>query len=114
MLAYQTPFSSLNRLLLNDKSPDFKIIIQINYTKEQNDITIQKQKRIIFTTTTNNARVLSKVVNEKYTNDQSINEYAFNVSKLNQINIPDIIDVVSSLIMKTIPLMNTKSSNAII
>lgn len=100
MLAYQTPISSLNRLLSNDKSTDFKIILEIKYSKEQNDILIQKQKRIIFQTTINKARVVSKVNNEHYTHDQTLNEYIFSFSKMNQITIADIIDVVSTMIEK--------------
>lgn len=100
MFAYQTPISSLNRLLSNDKSTDFKIILEIKYSREQNGILIQQQKRIIFKTTINKARVVSKIINEHYTHDQTLNEYIFSVSKLNQIKITDIIDVVSTLIQK--------------
>ncbi len=98
MFVYQTPVSSLNRILSNDESGDFKIIIQIKYSKEENGITIQKQKQIIFKTTVNNARIISKVINDKYRKDQNIKEYVFNVSKLEEIKIEDIIEIVSTLI----------------
>lgn len=100
MLVYQTPMTSLNRLLLNDKSTEFKIIFQIKQTKEHDDIIIEKQKEIIFKTTINKARVISKVINEKYIKDQSIDEHVFPVSKMNQMKISDIIDVVSTLIQR--------------
>lgn len=44
MFVYQTPLSSLNRLLSEDKSAVIKIIFQIKYSKEGNDILIEKQQ----------------------------------------------------------------------
>lgn len=97
MLSYQ--ISSLKRLLSYDKSHEFKIIFQIKYSKETNDdAVIQKEKRIIFTTTINQARVLSKVIDDKYRNDPTIKEHVFIINEMKQVKSADIIDVISRMV----------------
>ena len=97
MLSYQ--ISSLKRLLSYDKSHEFKIIFQIKYSKETNDdVVIQKEKRIIFTTTINQARVLSKVIDDKYRNDPTIKEHVFIINEMKQVKSADIIDVISRMV----------------
>ena len=67
MFTYQTPRSALQRLLINDQSGQFRIVIEIKYTnKQKDDIQIKKQKQIIINTTVNKARIISKVINDKY------------------------------------------------
>ena len=70
----------MRRLVINDKSGDFKIIVKIEYTQNQNDeISIKKQKQIIINTTVNKARLLSRIIDEKYINDSKMNQYVFNL-----------------------------------
>ncbi|KAK8876614.1 hypothetical protein M9Y10_006832 [Tritrichomonas musculus] len=85
MFVYQTPKDAFQRLLINDQSGNFKIIIEIKYTKKQSiDIEIQKQKQIIINTTVNKARVISKKIDGQFANNQKIEQYVFNLGDLNQ------------------------------
>ena len=75
----------MRRLVINDKSGDFKIIVKIEYTQNQNDeISIKKQKQIIINTTVNKARLLSRIIDEKYINDSKMNQYVFNLGNIIQ------------------------------
>lgn len=104
MFVYQTPIESLKRLLINDKSRDFQIIVKIEYTQNQNDeIVIKKQKQIIINTTVNKARLLSRIIDEKYINDPKINQYVFNLGNMiqnenNKIQFEDVISIFKALI----------------
>lgn len=98
MYVYKIPKTFLQRLLINDQSGNFKIIIAIKYTKKQNDdIEIQKQKKIIINTTVNKARLLSKKIDEQFVNDQRIDQYIFTLGNHN-CQIEDISDIMHSLI----------------
>ena len=75
MFVYQTPKDAFQRLLINDQSGNFKIIIEIKYTKKQ---------QIIINTTVNKARVISKKIDGQFANNQKIEQYVFNLGDLNQ------------------------------
>lgn len=80
MFSYQAPKSAFQRLLVNDRSGNFKIIIELNYTEKQNDdIEIQKQKRITINTTVNKARIISKAIDEQFSDNGKIDQYVFNL-----------------------------------
>ena len=85
MFVYQTPKTSFQRLLIHDQSGNFKIIVEIKYNKRQNDeIIIEKQKQIIINTTVNKARVISKIIDSQFLNNQNINEYVFSLGQMNE------------------------------
>ena len=71
MFVYQTPISYFHRLLQNDKSGIFKIIINISSKEKINEeLLIQKENKIIINTTVNKARVISKIITEEYINNK--------------------------------------------
>lgn len=70
---YETPISSLRRLIEQDQSDNFEIIIKIkNQEKKEDD----KQFKIV--TSTNKARVISKNINDIYQIDPTVNNYEIN------------------------------------
>lgn len=104
MFSYQAPIESLKRILVNDKSGDFKIIVKIQYNKRLNDdFSIQKNSKIIINTTVNKARILSKIIDDKYSNNPNIDHYVFDLGNLNhdvqnKIHFSDIINIFKVLI----------------
>ena len=82
MFVYQIPISYYQRLLQNDKSGNFKIIFNLKSNEKINEgVSIQKENKIIIDTTINKARVLSKIINEEYIKNQSIEQYVFDLDK---------------------------------
>lgn len=104
MFVYQTPKTSFQRLLINDQSGQFRIVIEIKYTnKQKDDIQIEKQKQIIINTTVNKARIISKIIDEQFSNNKSIDQYVFTLEQLDQngnhkYRLEDIIHVFRALI----------------
>ena len=71
---FKTPISSIKRIIKQDNSSDFTIIV--NFANKE-----QKREQIQFHTTMNKARIISKNVNQLYHIDPTINEYAINLPK---------------------------------
>lgn len=85
MLVYQIPYTSFQRLFLNDTSGNFKIIVEMRYNKKQDDnIAIEETNKIVVNTTVNKARIISKVIDEKYKNNPNIKQYVFNLGNMFQ------------------------------
>ena len=97
MLVYKTPIDNLQRLLKNENN-NFKIIINIKENEKLNDdFQIQDEKQITINTTINKARVLSKVINEEYINNPSINQYIFNIEN-EKFKFSDFIQILQKII----------------
>ena len=85
MLVHKITKSSYQRLLINDKSESFTIIIKVHYAKKVHDnLEIQKQIQIVINTTLNKARVLSGLINEEYIKNPNINSYILDLKNLLQ------------------------------
>ena len=93
--------SSYQRLLYNDNSGKFKIIIQAKYNKITDDnfgIQEEKQKQIIMNTTVNKARILSRLINEQYKNDSNLDAYVFDFGTIDENEINEIANILQALI----------------
>lgn len=81
MITHQFPVSAFQRLLVNDKSDPFKIIISIKDIKKQDqNFVIEKCNQVMTSTTINKARVISKTINEMYLIDPSLKQFEFEIS----------------------------------
>ncbi|KAK8840421.1 hypothetical protein M9Y10_030625 [Tritrichomonas musculus] len=104
MFVHKIQKSSYQRLLVNDISGAFKIIIQVHYSeKTQDNLEIQKQKQIIINTTVNKARVISRLINEEYLKNSNVNSFVFDLGNLLQnenhkYQIEHIINIFNSLL----------------
>lgn len=105
MYTHQFPPSSLQRLLQNDKSDQFKIIVKIKNTENQNEgVMIENLNQIIITTTINKARVISKTIDEMFTMDPLIKQFEFeikNSENRDQIKTEEVIEVFQMLLKST-------------
>lgn len=95
MLSYQVPISAYKRIIKNDKSDQFKIIINIKNTDHNENISIEKHSQIMISTTINKARVISKVIDDMYSMDPSLNRFEFEFNNQNnpKIKIDEIIEI---------------------
>ena len=97
MLSYQLPISAYRRIIKNDKSNQFKIIINIKNTDDHNEnISIEKHSQIMISTTINKARVISKAIDDMYIIDPSLNRFEFdfkNNQNKQKIKIDEIIEI---------------------
>lgn len=85
MISYITPITSLNRLIQNDFSGKFKIIIKIKRIDTQNEsIIIERQNEISINSTINKARIISKIINDEYAKDPTISHYIFDISQIEE------------------------------
>ena len=96
--------SQLLRLIEFDDSNNFKIIFNVIEEQEQNDnnIQISKETHITFNTTINKARIISKIINEIYIVDQTIDRYEIKLENIKENNIVQKVVDIMNLLMKSI------------
>lgn len=85
MFTYTKPIESIKRLLQNDLSGKFNInlIIKRIDNKTEN-IMIEHESKITISSTINKARIISEVINEEYIKDPTINQFTFDISKIEE------------------------------
>ena len=99
MLAYQIPDSSYRRIIKNDTSGQFKLIININQIENHDDsIAIEKHNQIVITTTINKARIISKTIDEMVTLDATLDHFEFEFNNKNKIKIDEIVEIFKLII----------------
>ena len=96
--------SQLLRLIEFDDSNNFKIIFNVIEEQEQNDnnIQISKETHITFNTTINKARIISKIINEIYIVDQTIDRYEIKLENIKENNIVQKVVDIMNLLMNSI------------
>ena len=79
---YKTSISCLRRLIENDKSDEFKIIFKLIKNDQASSLNSKNSKteRITINTTINQARTISKKINDIYLIDPTFNQYEFHFS----------------------------------
>lgn len=107
-------FDSLLRLIKDDKSEEFKIIVIIENIKNIDDtfnINVSKQSKIIVNTSINKARVISSNINQNYANDQAIKEYEIRLNNITEKNKTEKISQIFHLLLNSIGKQITISSD---
>lgn len=83
-LDYETPICNLRRLVSEDKSDKFKLIITFKNLKNISNLQDQKKtnsNELEIDTTINKARAISSKINKMYQIDPTITEYELNIPK---------------------------------
>lgn len=83
-LDYETPICNLRRLVSEDKSDKFKLIIAFKNLKNITNLQDQKKtnsNKLEIDTTINKARAISNKINKMYQIDPTITEYELNIPK---------------------------------
>lgn len=102
MFKHQLDVSAYQRILKNDTSDPFSIIITFkSVTNQDENIIIEKQNQILIKTTVNKARVISKTIDEMYTIDPSLKQFEFEIKNSENTKTNDIIEIFQ-LILKSI------------
>lgn len=74
-ITFETPISSLKRLLINDNSDEFNLFVTFTNASRKNSKPAQVLNKKLIKTTINRARVISKKINRIYQIDPTIYEF---------------------------------------
>lgn len=116
IVEYETPQNYLKRLLKHDDSDDFRIIIDLTQNNQkENSKGRQQEKKYIFNTTMNKARVVSRKIDEAYQVDPTISEYSVNIPKetipkMENVSHEAVEEILQTLIKSTIAPVQIKKS----
>lgn len=119
IVEYETPQNYLKRLPKHDDSDDFRIIIDLTQNNQkENSKGRQQEKKYIFNTTMNKARVVSRKIDEAYQCDPTISEYSVNIPKetipkMENVSHEAVEEILQTLIKSTIAPVQIKKSKQV-